>query len=95
MDWILLLKALLSLVFVLGLLLVSVWGIKYCQMKGKNCGWLKTLQVGQRLNIVEIRRIDGRNSLALIKKDEKEMLLLLNPNHNLLLETTDIKKADK
>lgn len=95
MDWILLLKALLSLAFVLGLLLVSVWGLKYCQMKGKNCGWLKTLQVGQRLNIVEIKRIDSRNSLALIKKDDTEMLLLLNPNHNLLLETTDVKKVEK
>lgn len=95
MDWMLLLKALLSLAFVLGLLLISVWGIKYCQMKGKNCGWFKNLQSGQRLSLVELRRIDGRNSLALIKKDNKEMLLLLSPNQNILLETADVKKDGK
>lgn len=95
MDWMLLLNALLSLAFVLGLLLVSVWGLKYCQMKGKNCSWFKNLQVGQRLNVVEIKRIDSRNSLALVQKDNKELLLLLNPNQSLLLETSDVKKVSK
>ena len=52
----------------------------------------KHLQEKQRLNVVEIRRIDSRNSLALVQKDGKEILLALNPNHILLLDKDDIKK---
>lgn len=92
MDWMLFLNALLSLAFVLGLLFLSVWLLKYCQLKGKNFNMFKHLQEKQRLNVVEIRRIDSRNSLALVQKDGKEILLALNPNHILLLDKDDIKK---
>lgn len=39
MDWHHVLQALLSLVFVIGLLLLTLWLFKYCQLKGGNCRW--------------------------------------------------------
>lgn len=93
MEWMMILKAVLVLVFVLGLLLLTLWLLKYCELHGtKNC-LFKKLQASQRVTIEEIRRVDSRNSVVLIKKDNTEMLLLLGTNQNLLLDTTEIKKA--
>lgn len=95
MDWIMILKAVLSLAFVLGLLLVVLWLLKYCELRGAKNRFFKKLQTTQRLSVEEIRRIDARNSLVLVKKDNTEMLLLLGANQNLLLETATMDKAEK
>lgn len=94
MEWIMILKAVLALAFVLGLLLLTLWLFKYCELHGAKTGFQK-LQDTQRLNIEEIHRIDARNSVVLVKKDQTEYLLLLGANQNLLLETTECKKAKK
>lgn len=74
MDWHHVLQALLSLVFVIGLLLLTLWLFKYCQLKGGNCRWARQLKAGQRLNVVESRRLDNRNSVVLFKRDDQEFL---------------------
>lgn len=86
MDWHHVLQALLSLVFVIGLLLLTLWLFKYCQLKGGNCRWARQLKAGQRLNVVESRRLDNRNSVVLLKRDDQEFLILLGSNANLLLD---------
>lgn len=95
MEWMMVFKAILALAFVLGLLLLVLWLMKYCEIHGAKNRFFKNLQAAQRLKVEEIRRIDARNSVVLIKKDETEMLLLLGANQNLLLETTETKKAKK
>ena len=86
MDWHHVLQALLSLVFVIGLLLLTLWLFKYCQLKGGNCRWARQLKAGQRLNVVESRRLDNRNSVVLLKRDDQEFLILLGRNANLLID---------
>ena len=95
MEWIMILKAVLALAFVLGLLLLTLWLFKYCELHGAKNRFFKKLQDTQHLKIEEIRRIDARNSVVLVKKDQTEYLLLLGANQNLLLETTECKKAKK
>ena len=93
MEWIMLLKTVLALAFVLGLLLLTLWVVKYCELKGGKNLFMRKLQENQRLSVVEIRRIDARNSVVLIRRDETEHLLLLGSTQNLLLESNiNIKK---
>ena len=70
MEWIMILKAVLALAFVLGLLLLTLWLFKYCELHGAKNRFFKKLQDTQRLKIEEIRRIDARNSVVLVKKDQ-------------------------
>lgn len=77
MDWLLIIKAVLSLIFVLGLLMVTLWGIKYLEQRSSNCRFLKATDKKRRLEILETKRLDARNSLYLIRRDNTEHLLLL------------------
>lgn len=95
MEWMMMVKAVLALAFVLGLLLLVLWLLKYCELHGAKNRFFKKLQTSQRLSIEEVRRIDAKNSLVLVRKDNTEMLLLLGANQNLLLETAKINKAEK
>lgn len=95
MDLGMILQALLSLAFVIGLLLVTLWFVKYCEVKGGKCGFMKKLAQNQRLGVVEFKRIDAKNSLVLVTKDDKEYLLLLGASQNLVLENSEIKKVKK
>lgn len=85
MEWILLLKAVLSLILVLGLLLVTLWALKYMQINGSRCRFLKKLDGGHRLKIVETRRIDAKNSAVLLRRDNIEHLIILGAS-NLVVE---------
>ena len=44
MDWIMILKAVLSLAFVLGLLLVVLWLLKYCELRGARTVFSKSFK---------------------------------------------------
>ncbi len=88
MEWQSVLQAVLSLIFVIGLLLLTLWLIKYCELKSSRCRIFKKLSDSKKLDIIEIRRIDSKNSLALIKYDETEYLLLLGATNNILLKET-------
>ncbi len=84
MEWALLLKSVLSLVFVLGLLLLTLWAVKYMEINSVRCRFFKKLSEQRRLSTVELRRIDARNSVALVRCDDKEYLLLLGASNQVL-----------
>lgn len=88
-------KAILSLLFVLGLLLVTIWLIKYMQMKTPQNKFFKKLQDQQRIEVLENKRIDAKNSIILIKKDNKEYMLWMGVSQNLVIEAGIVaKKAE-
>ena len=58
MDWHHVLQALLSLVFVIGLLLLTLWLFKYCQLKGGNCRWARQLKAGARSKVRWLKAAD-------------------------------------
>lgn len=47
----------------------------------------------QRLSLIETRFIDGRHTLALVKCDNREYLLMLGPDHSRVIDA-DISKRD-
>ena len=87
MEWQNVLQAVLSLVLVLGLLFLTLWFVKYCELKGLKCRFMKKLKVSSRLDVVEVRRIDTKNSIVLFKCDDKEYLVLQGFNSNLLIDS--------
>lgn len=77
MDFVLLIKAIVSLLFVLGLLFITLWAIKYIELHSASSRFFKKINGKKRLEILEIKRIDARNTLVLIRRDDKEHLLLV------------------
>ena len=53
MEITLIIKAFLALVFVLGLLFVTVWGLKYCELKGAKNRFFQKMRSQRRLEIIE------------------------------------------
>ncbi len=90
MDWLNLLQAFVSLIFVIGLLLLTLWGVKFCQQKGFNCKLTKKLLGNQKITIIEKQSIDSKNQIVLLHHSNKEYLLLVGQNNNLILEKTSI-----
>ncbi len=84
-------QALLAFIFVLGLMFITLWLIKFCQQKGLNCRLHKCLKKASRLRIIEQRRLDVRNQVVLIECDSEEYLLLLGAANNLILNQTKPK----
>ena len=80
-------QALLALVFVLGLMLVTLWLMKYLQLKSNNSRLFKHLQSDERIRIVEKKRLDAKNMLILLKKDDKEFFVLTGAGGSLLLDS--------
>lgn len=71
-----------ALVFVLGL----VWA---CSWFGKRMGLAPRISnpnAVKRLAVIEVQAIDARRKLLLIRRDDKEHLLLLNGDQDLLIE---------
>ncbi len=86
MDWLNILQAFASLLFVIGLLLLTLWSFKYCQQKGFNCKLTKKLLGQQKINIIEKQSLDSKNQLVLVRHSNNEYLLLVGQNNNLILE---------
>ena len=78
-------QAVLSLMFVIGLLLLTVYFFKYCEQKGLKSRFAAKLRTGSRINIVENRRLDAKSSLLLIECDETEYLIFNGTSSSLLL----------
>lgn len=94
MDSILFLQAFLSLAFVIGLVFVVFWLIKFLESKSIRNPFLKKNVGDNHLKILEAKRLDARNTLTLVRCDEEEYLLLLGNSQNLLLNTKKVKKND-
>lgn len=70
-------KVILALAFVLGLLFLTIFVMKsFGQLQHKS-KIFKKIAGNKRINIVEYRRIDARNSIAIVAVDGKEKTLLL------------------
>lgn len=83
------LHAVLALVLVLGLLLLTVWVIKFLQVKAAGCGMLQKMVVKDRVRIVEQKRIDAKTKLLLFTKDDCEFLVMIANGQSLLLDKKD------
>lgn len=81
MDFETILRFALALAFVLGLLLLLA-------AAARRWNWASRAMParGKRLGVIEITAIDGKRSLALVRRDGTEHLLLLGPHGDLVVE---------
>ena len=91
MDFFVILKAVLAFVFVLGLLFVTLWGLKFLQTKIPSCKSFRKLAQKQRIEVLEIKKISAKNTLFLLRKDDKEYFVLSGGEQNLLLDVEKIE----
>lgn len=92
MEWMHIFQAVLSLIFVIGLLLLTVCFFKYCEQKGLKSRFVARLKTGSRINIIENRRLDAKSSLLLVECDDNEYLILNSVNSALLLRSKTISR---
>lgn len=93
MDFAQLFQALLALIFVIGLLFITLWFIKFCQQKGLNFRLPGFKNQHNRLTLIEQQKLDAKNSIVLVRCDSQEFLILLG-NTNLLLQSSAVKVSD-
>jgi len=79
-------KAVLALLFVLGLIGALAWGLKRA---GALPGLARSSKPGKnrRLTVTESLSLDTRHRLVLIRRDKCEHLLLLGPAGSLVVES--------
>ena len=94
MDFVLIFKALLSLVFVIGAIFLVFGLMKWCEAKGLKNPVLQKIAGQSRLSIIETKRVGAKNTLLLLRCDDEEYLLLLGNTQNLVLKTKKVAKND-
>ncbi len=77
-----LLQAAAALGFVLGLIVLAAWVMRRFGLAGP------TLPAGadRRLHLVEVRAIDARRQLVLLRRDAVEHLVILSPSGETVVE---------
>lgn len=83
MDMTLSLKAIAAFAFVMGLMYLLSWAIKRLGLSGQS------LLPGakRRLKVVEYLPLDTRRRLVLVRRDQKEFLLVLGPQGETVVES--------
>ena len=83
MDFNIYLRFVLALLLVLGLIAGLTWAARRFGFGGQ-----LTPNAGKspRLSVVEVRALDSRHKLVLLRRDDCEHLVLLGPNQDLLIE---------
>ena len=84
MDFSIYLRFMFALVLVLGLIGALAWAARRFGFGGQlvpNAG------KSPRLSVVEVRTLDSRRKLVLVRRDGSEYLVLIGPNQDLLLES--------
>ncbi|MGI9510670.1 MAG: FliO/MopB family protein [Geminicoccaceae bacterium] len=76
------LRFIVALVAVLGLIALLAWAARRFRLGGLAGAATAT----GRLEIVTVLPIDGRQRLALIRRDDREHLLLLGPERSIVIE---------
>ena len=74
-----------GLIFVIGIIFVLLWVLKYISENTQQSKLFKQLNKNKRLNIIESRRLDGKNTLMIIKQDDNEHLIVTGSN-NIIIE---------
>jgi flagellar protein FliO/FliZ len=82
MDGILLLKFFSAFVFVMALMALLSWAMKKTGLAGSAAG-----NTGRRLKVVEFLQLDQRRRLVIVRRDDREHLLLLGPGSETVVET--------
>ncbi len=83
MDFNIYLRFMLALLLVLGLIAGLTWAARRFGFGGQltpNAG------KSQRISVVEVRTLDSRRKLVLLRRDDIDHLVLLGPNQDLHLE---------
>lgn len=88
MDVLLYAKFLCGFVFVIGLMLLLSWIIK------KVGGVGAVLKSEKRLKVVEALPIDHKHRLVLVRRDNREHLLVLGPDSETVIETGIVAEDD-
>ena len=88
------LQAFLSLAFVVGLMFFVAWLVKFWGNRNTKISLFKKVASYSRLSVVEAKRLDAHNMLALVRCDDDEYLLLLGASQNEVLNTRKVKKND-
>jgi len=84
MDFSVYFRFLLALAFVLALIGLLAWGARRF---GLLRGTVRAKGGARRLDVVEIAPIDSKRRLALVRRDNKEHLILLGTTGDLIVET--------
>ncbi|RMD63727.1 MAG: hypothetical protein D6826_04165 [Alphaproteobacteria bacterium] len=77
------LRFVVALIFVLALIAALTWVVRRLGLGG---ALPATRGASARLSLVEIKVVDSRRKLVLLRCDEREHLVLLGPNQDLLIE---------
>ncbi len=83
--------AVLSLIFVLGLLFLTIWGLKWLQNKSCNLSFCGHLKSARHIKIIEQHRLDAKNQIVLLEADKVRYLMLIGAENNLLLNQSPAK----
>ena len=89
MDLVSFMRTMGALAIVLGMLAAALWLVKRYNIRLP--GSIGGASAGKRVEVVERTGIDGRRSVALIRRDGREHLVLLAPEGNLVIETAIIR----
>ncbi|MGE5504172.1 MAG: FliO/MopB family protein [Actinomycetota bacterium] len=83
MDSFVYLRFVLSLVLVLGMILGVLWAVRRYGLPG-----MATMRPAsrRRLSLVEAMAVDGKRRLVLVRRDDREHLLLLGGASDLVVE---------
>lgn len=94
MDLLQLLQAALSLCFVIGLLLLTLWFFKNCEKLSWRCKFIRNIKDRQRIKTIERHSLDSKTHIFLIQADNTEHLVLVGPYGNQILQQTKIKGSN-
>lgn len=83
MDWLLYIKCLSAFVFVIAVMLLLSWVLK----KAGVAGAMLQRADKRRLKIVEFLPIDHKHRLVLVRRDDREHLLVLGPDSETVIES--------
>lgn len=85
MDYELYLRTIGSLILVLGMIGLAAWvGKRYAPGSGPRL----SRNAKKRLEIVEVKQIDPRHRLVLVRRDDIEHLLMVGASSSLVVETS-------
>ncbi|PWC98247.1 flagellar biosynthetic protein FliO [Azospirillum sp. TSO5] len=77
-------RFLMALVFVVALIMVVAWVMRRVGMAG---GTVRGRARQRRLSVVEALPIDAKRRLILVRRDDREHLILLSANGDLLVDS--------
>ncbi|MEE9161375.1 MAG: flagellar biosynthetic protein FliO [Candidatus Neomarinimicrobiota bacterium] len=84
---------LVALVFVLALIGLLAWGYRHFALGHKLLGRPRK---ETRLEIIEIKHVDAKRKLVLLRRDDTEHLMLLGPTSETLIEAgIDARSGDQ